>query len=113
MGIRRPVRRRIGIRSPKPELGDRKRLSKKIIITVWVAFLVVITISIVVGLYFSTWRDLWRPIVTVNGETINMDYLIRRMKYVDRTDDVIMMVYELIPYEMLIRQGASRYGIEV
>jgi hypothetical protein len=76
-------------------------------------FLVVIVSSIIVSLYFSTWRDLWRPVITVNGESVNMDYLIRRMKYVDMTDDVLMMVYEVIPYEMLIRQRAPYYGIEV
>jgi hypothetical protein len=42
-----------------------------------------------------------------------MDYLIRRMKYVDRTDDILLMVYEIIPTEMLVRQGAPRYDIEV
>lgn len=48
----------------------------------------------------------------VNDTTINMDYLIRRMKYVDRTDDVIAMMTTLTEEEF-IRQGALLYFIEV
>lgn len=76
------------------------------------AVFTVIAISIVVGLYFSTWKNLWSPVIMVNDTTINMDYLIRRMKYVDRTDDVIAMMTTLTEEEF-IRQGALLYFIEV
>lgn len=42
-----------------------------------------------------------------------MDYFIRRKKYVNSTDDVLTMLYEIIPQEMLVRQGAPRYGVEI
>lgn len=108
----RPTGRRTEKRAAKNE-PDKKKSSIKRTIILTVTFLVIIAGAVVGGLYFSVWKDLWRPVVTVNNETINMDYLIRRMKYVDRTDDILMMVYEIIPTEMLVRQGAPRYGIEV
>jgi len=91
----------------------KKPSGRRIVIITTMVFAVVVTTTIIVSMYFLVWRDLWRPIVTVNDETVNMDYVIRRMKYVDKTDDILNFVYEVIPHEMLIRQGAPRYGIEV
>lgn len=110
--IGRLTDRRTLKRTPEPIPGEQKASGKRNIILT-VAFLGIIAIAIVAGLYFSTWKDLWRPVITVNEETINMDYLIRRMKYVEKTDDILTMLYEVIPNEMLIRQGAPRYGIQV
>ncbi|HEY32366.1 MAG TPA: peptidylprolyl isomerase [Dehalococcoidia bacterium] len=76
------------------------------------AFLAVITISIVIGFYFAVWKDLWRPIIRINDETINMDYVLRRMKYPETTSDITAML-TVITEEEFIRQGAPRYGIEV
>jgi foldase protein PrsA len=77
-----------------------------------VVFLAAIAIVVVVSIYFFVWKDLWSPIIRVNDETISMDYFIRRMKYVDRTDNVADML-ETITEEEFIRQGAPDYGIEV
>jgi len=110
--IRKSIGRRVPRKIPKPEVEEGKPSGRRIAIITTVIFLVVIAVSIVVGLYFAVWKDLWRSVITINDETISMDYLIRRMKYVDRTDDVLTMLYEVIPNEMLIRQGAPRYGIE-
>ena len=75
-------------------------------------FLVVITISIVTGYYFLVWKDLWRPVLRVNDETISMDYLIRRLKYPYKTYDIEGMLMT-ITIEEFIRQEAPNYGIEV
>jgi hypothetical protein len=112
MERRRPTGRRVLKRTQEPETDVQKLSSRRTAIIITAIFFFVITISIVIGLYFSVWKDLWRPVITINDETINMSYLIRRMKYVDKTDDVWTMLYEIIPHEMLIRQGAPRYGIE-
>lgn len=110
---RRSTGRRVLRSTPRPEADAQKPPSRKTVVVIITVFLVVITISILIGLYFAVWKNLWLPVITVNDETINMDYLLRRMKYVDKTDDVLAMLYEVIPDEMLIRQGAPRYGIEV
>ena len=109
----RPPRRIIRQRTLEPKSEEEKPSGRRTAIILTGTFLVVIAIVVVVSLYLFIWQDLWRTIITVNDETINMDYFIRRMKYVDNTDDVLLMLYEKIPYEMLIRQGTSRYGIEV
>jgi foldase protein PrsA len=108
----RPTSRRIEKRTPKDKPDEKKPSGKRNSI-IAVAFIGIVAIAVVVGLYFTIWQDLWRTVVTVNDETVNMGYLIRRMKYVDKTDDILMMVYEIIPTEMLVRQGVSRYDIEV
>lgn len=77
-----------------------------------VVFVAVIAIAVVVSIYFFVWQDLWSPIIRVNDETISMDYFIRRMKYVDRTDSIEDML-RTITEEEFIRQGAPLYGIEV
>ena len=109
---RESIGRRTPRRTPKPEDEEGKPSSRRIAIITILIFLFVIAVSVIAGLYFAVWKDLWRSVITINDETISMDYLIRRMKYVDRTDDVLTMLYEVIPSEMLIRQGAPRYGIE-
>lgn len=81
-------------------------------IIIAVVFVAVIAIIVVVSIYFFVWQDLWSPIIRVNDETISMDYFIRRMKYVDRTDNIEGML-ETITEEEFTRQGAARYGIEV
>jgi foldase protein PrsA len=111
MARRPPGTRKISrVPANKPE--EKKSSARKTIIIASAVFLVIITVIIVVSLYFSTWKDLWSPVITVNDETINMDYVIRRMKYLDNTDDVISMLTTLTE-EVFIRQAAPRYGIEV
>jgi len=90
---------------------EKKPSGRKTAIIAAVVFLVIIAVSVVIGLYFSIWKDLWSPVIRVNDTTINMDYLIRRMKYLEATDDVISML-TTITEEEFIRQGAPRYGIE-
>jgi len=109
----RSTGRRVLRRTAGSEADVQKPLSRRTVVVITTAFLAVITISIFIGLYFGVWKNLWLPVITVNGETIDMDYLLRRMKYVDMTEDTLTMLYEVIPDEMLIRQGAPRYGIEV
>jgi foldase protein PrsA len=94
-------------------LDQKKPSSRKVVIITTVVFITVVAIGIVVSLYFLVWRDLWRPIITVNGESVNMDYFVRRAKYVNKTDDVLTVLYEIIPNEMLVRQSVPGYGIEV
>lgn len=111
--IRRPTGRKILRRTPRVEAERKKPPGRRTVIIISLILVFIITASIILSLYFTEWKNLWTPVITVNDETINMDYLIRRMKYFDRTDDVLTMVYEIIPSEMLIRQGAPRYGFEV
>ena len=99
-------------RTPETKPEEKKPSSRRTAIIITVVFLVVIAIVIVVSIYFFVWRDLWRPVITVNDETINMGYLIRRMKYFDNTDNVEGMLRTLTEEEF-IRQGAAGYGIEV
>ena len=99
-------------RTPETEPEEKKPSGRRIAIITTVVLFVVIAISIVVGLYVSVWKDLWSPIIIVNDEAINMDYVIRRMKYVEKTNDVLAML-ETLTEEEFIRQGASRYNIEV
>jgi foldase protein PrsA len=109
---RRPPGRRTIPRTPEIKAEEKKPSGRRIAITTTVVLFAFIAISIVVGLYFAVWKDLWSPIIIVNDETINMDYLIRRMKYVEKTNDVLAML-ESLTEEEFIRQGASRYNIEV
>ena len=110
---RRPPGKRIIKSSPKPDTEEKKSSGKRTTIIIALTFLVIITITVFVSIYFFYWKDLWRPIITINNETVNMDYFIRRLRYVDKTNDVFKMFVEVIPHEMLIRQGAPRYGLEV
>lgn len=109
---RRPPGRRTMTRTPETESEEKKPSGRRIAIITTVVLFAVIAISIVVGLYLSVWKDLWSPIIIVNDETINMDYVIRRMKYVEKTTDVLAML-ETLTEEEFIRQGAGRYNIEV
>ena len=102
---RRPPGRRAKARTPEPKPEEKKPSGRRTAIIASMALLVIIAVSVVIGLYFSIWQDLWSPVLKVNDETTNMDYLIRRMKYFDRTDDILAMVYEVIPHEILVRQG--------
>ena len=109
---RRPPGRRAKARTPEPKPEEKKPSGRRTAIIASMALLVIIAVSVVIGLYFSVWQDLWSPVLKVNDETTNMDYLIRRMKYLDKTDDAIGMLTTLTEEEF-IRQGATRYGIEV
>ncbi len=99
-------------RAPETKPEEKKPSGRKTAIITTVVLFAVIAISIVVGLYFSVWKDMWSPVIIVNDETISMDYLIRRMKYIEETTDVLVML-ETITEEEFIRQGAPRYVIEV
>jgi hypothetical protein len=109
---RRPPPRRAIARTPQPAPEKKRQVGLRTAIIMTVVFLAVIAIVVVVSIYFFVWQDLWSPIIRVNDETINMDYFVRRMKYVDRTDDVQGML-QTITEEEFIRQGAPLYGIEV
>ena len=109
---KRPPGRRVIAKTPGPKPEEKKSSGKKTAIIASVVFLFIIAISVVVGLYFSIWKDLWRPIIQVNDETISMDYFIRRMKYLDNTDDIQGML-ETVTQEEFIRQEAAGLGIEV
>jgi parvulin-like peptidyl-prolyl isomerase len=109
---RRPPGRRTTARAPDKKPEEKKISGRRTAIITTAVVFAVIAISIVVSLYFSVWKDLWSPVIKVNDETISMDYLIRRMKYFDETDDIIDMMTTLTEEEF-IRQGAPRYGIEV
>jgi len=109
---KRRSNRRVITRTPEPKPEKRRPSGRKTAIIITVVFLVVVIISIFAGLYFSTWKDLWRPILRVNDETISMDYLLRRMKYPYKTYDIEGMLMVIIQEE-LIRQEAPNYGIEV
>lgn len=111
MGRRRSVRRTIA-RTPGPKPEQKRPSGRRTVIIITVVFLAVITISIVTGYYFLVWKDLWRPILRVNDETISMDYLLRRMKYPEKTYDIEGML-TTITQEELIRQVVPNYGIEV
>ena len=109
---RKTPRRTTKARTPESKPEERKPSIRRTAIVFTVAVLAIIGISIVVGLYFTIWQDLWSPAIRVNDETINMDYIIRRMKYLERTNDVHATM-TTITEEELIRQAAQRYGIEV
>jgi foldase protein PrsA len=111
LGRRRASGRAIA-RTPEPKPEKKRPSRRRTAVILTVVFLVVITISVLAGLYFSTWKDLWRPILRVNDETISMDYLIRRMKYPEKSHDIQNMLTVLIQEEV-IRQEAPNYGIEV
>ncbi len=109
---RRPPSSRRTTMTPEPKPEGKQSSTRKTVIVTSTVFLVVITISVFIGLYFSIWKDLWSPVIQVNDDTINMDYVIRRMKYLDQSDDVLSML-TTITEEIFIRQGAPLYGIEV
>jgi len=109
---RRPPSRRAITRTPEPKPERKRPIGIRNAIIIAVVFMVVIATIVVLGIYFFVWQDLWSPIIRVNDETISMDYFIRRMKYVDRTDNIEAML-EALTEEEFTRQGAARYGIEV
>jgi parvulin-like peptidyl-prolyl isomerase len=109
---RRPPSRRAIERTPEPAPERKSTPGLRTTIIIAVVFLAAIAIVVVVSIYFFVWQDLWSPIIRVNDETINMDYLIRRMKYLNNTDDITGML-ETITEEEFIRQGAPLYGIEI
>jgi nitrate reductase NapE component len=111
LGRRRASGRAIA-RTPEPKPEKKKPSGRRTAIIITAVFLVVIAISIVTGYYFLVWKDLWRPILRVNDETISMDYLIRRMKYPEKTHDIEGMLM-VITQEEFIRQEAPNYSIEV
>jgi len=109
---KKPPRKRVMARVLETRPEEPRPTIRRATIVFAVAILAVIAISIVVGLYFTVWQDLWSPAIRVNDKTFNMDYVIRRMKYLDKTTDVVSMM-TTITEEELVRQGAPRYGIEV
>jgi len=114
LASRRSVRRATA-RTPGSKPERERPSGRRTFIVITLVFLAVIAISIVIGFYFFVWKDLWRPVLRVNDETINMDYFLRRLKDYDNTYgtyDIETMLLN-ITIEEIIRQRAPDYGIEV
>lgn len=114
MASRRSVRRTT-VRTPKPTPEKQRPSGRRTFIVITLVFLAVIAVSIVIGFYFLVWKDLWRPVLRVNDETINMDYLLRRLEYYNNTYgtyDIDAMLITIIKEEV-IRQRVPDYYLEV
>jgi len=97
--------------SSKPEDTEQKpRRTGLIIVSVVIA---VIAIGIVIGWYVVYVQPLQIPIIVVGDDTINADYFIRRAMLDPSASSDPMIMLETLTNELLIKQGAPRYGIEV
>lgn len=114
MASRRLVRRATA-RIPGAKPGRERPSGRRTAIITTVVFLAIIAIVVVVSMYFLIWKDLWRPVLRVNDETISMDYLLRRLKDYENTYGTydIESMLSAITIEEIIRQRAPDYGIEV
>jgi len=97
----------------KREAEAAKRRKQKIntIITV-TAILAVIAIVIGIAYYLIYVMPMNRIIIKVNDDSINAGYLIKRCLMSDDPEDINTMRYRLAN-ELLIKQGAPEYGIDV
>jgi parvulin-like peptidyl-prolyl isomerase len=93
------------------EAAQRRKKNKNTIITV-ASILAVIAIIIGIGYYLIYAMPMQRKIIQVNDDAINIDYLIKRCLMSDNPEDIDSTRYKLA-YELLIKQGAPQYGIEV
>lgn len=93
------------------EKAERRRRKKNTIITV-ASILAVIAIVIGVGYYFIYAMPMQRTIISVNGEKISIDYLVKRCLMSDDPEDINSVRYQLA-YELLIKQGSPEYGITI
>jgi len=97
--------------SSKPEDTEQKpRRTGLIVVSVVIA---VIAIGIVIGWYVVYVQPLQIPIIVIGEDTINADYFIRRAMLDPSASSDPMVMLETLTNELLIKQGAPRYGIEV
>ncbi len=72
-----------------------------------------IAITVVIGIYWTQGRPLQTKIIVVGEDTINIGYFIKRLQMDTTASGDPNLMLETLAHEMLIRQGAPRYGIEV
>jgi len=97
--------------SSKPEDTEKKpRRTGFIIVAVVIA---VIAIGTVIGWYVVYVQPLQIPIIVVGQDTINADYFIRRAMLDPSASSDPMIMLQTLTNELLIKQGAPRYGIVV
>ena len=95
----------------KPVDRERKgRLRGRIIII----SLVIIVVAAVIGVpfYLNYQAPFNRPIIKVGDASISMRYFIKRARLATGTQDQISSTIQGLTDELLIKQGAPRYGIE-
>jgi len=97
--------------SSKPEDTEQKPRRTGLIIVL--ASLVIIAIGIVIGWYIVYVQPLQITIIVVGEETINADYFIRRAMLDPSGSSDPMVMLETLTNELLIKQGAPRYGFTV
>jgi len=110
---RTPLSRKSARKAPssKPEDTEQKpRRTGLIIVSVVVA---VIAITILIGWYMIYVQPLQIPIIVVGDDTINADYFIRRAMLDPTGSSDPMVMLETLTNELLIKQGAPRYGFTV
>lgn len=97
--------------SSKPEdTGQKPRRTGLILVLV---VLVIIAIGIVIGWYLVYVQPLQITIIVVGEDTINADYFIRRAMLDPTGSSDPMVMLETLTNELLIKQGAPRYGFTV
>ena len=112
-----PKKKRTGDRSvdrvPSSKAAGKEQTGRRTGITVAALILVVIIVIVVVGYYLIYVRPFQKTVIMVGDETINMSYFLKRMySGGTATEDPLVMI-QMLTEELLIRQGAPRYGIEV
>lgn len=71
-----------------------------------------IAITVGIGIYWTQGRPLQTKIIVVGEDTINIGYFIKRIQMdITASGDPNVML-ERLTHEILIKQGAPRYGIE-
>lgn len=90
----------------------KQRRSKTNTIITASAILAVIVIVVVVSWYLIYKAPLQRPIIKVNAESVKIEYLLKRCLMSSSANNTQGTIQSII-YELLIKQGAPKYGITV
>ena len=110
-----PRKRKTGVRAAdtaaSPEAGKKERTGRRR--TIIIAFIILAIIGIIIGVghYVINVRPFQHTIIIVGDESVNMREFLKRARLYGLDDPHAIL--EVIVEELLIEQGAPRYGIEV
>jgi foldase protein PrsA len=94
------------------ESVKRQKRKNNIIITVSAILAVIVTV-IGIGWYLIFKAPLQRPIIKVNNDTVTIEYFLKRCLMNSSSASVTQDTIQMIIQELLIKQGATQYGITV
>jgi parvulin-like peptidyl-prolyl isomerase len=110
---RTPSGKKLARKAPSSKPEDTKQKPRRTGLIIVAVVIAVIAIGIVIGWYVVYVQPLQIPIIVIGDDIINADYFIRRAMLDPSASSDPMVMLQTLTNELLIKQGAPRYGIKV